>query len=114
MKTLLVIPWDGERGGVVSVVQNLAKYLRDCGHEILFFYPESPILLKTKTNSLSFPAVALRITAPFGKPRPLLSGLAFPVLFPIILGQLIWLIRKHHIRVINVHYPLDSFFYFGV
>ena len=39
LNVLLVLPWDAERGGVVSVVDNLAQRLQADGHNVLFFHP---------------------------------------------------------------------------
>jgi hypothetical protein len=39
INTLFVVPWDNGRGGVVSVVENLARYLQARGHTVLFFIP---------------------------------------------------------------------------
>ena len=58
MKILLVVPWDGQAGGVVSVVSNLANYLRSQGHEIFFFHPRKTLWLKRNRPPLVFQGVS--------------------------------------------------------
>src|SRR5690349_18393634 len=90
VKTLIVVPWDEERGGVVSVAENLAKYLAAQGHGVLFLHPGKAVLLKRRTTNSGFPGVELRLSFPFAMPRRYVSAIAFPLLFPIVLVQLIW------------------------
>jgi L-malate glycosyltransferase len=113
VKTLLVVPFDG-RGGVVSVAEDLAKYLREHGHEVVFFHLGETLFLKGRTTPLGFPDLQLRLSFPFAKPRPLVSALAFPVLFPIILLQLMWFLWSRRIQIVNLHFAIDNFFYFAV
>jgi len=114
MKTLVVVPWDQQRGGVVSVTENLAKYLRAQGHTVLFFHPGPTVLLKTKQKGTGFLGAQLRLGYPFSKPRPIVSALAFPFLFPFMLLQLVWFLRTRRIQLVNLHYPIDNFFYFAI
>jgi glycosyltransferase involved in cell wall biosynthesis len=114
MKVLLVVPWDGRRGGVQSVVENLARYLQGLTHTVLFFHPGPAVVLKIRTTELGFWGIQLRLCFPLKKPRPLVSTVAFPFLFPVVLVQLIWFLRRHRIQIMNVHYPTDNFFYFAI
>jgi glycosyltransferase involved in cell wall biosynthesis len=115
MNTLLVVPWDEKRGGVVSVVDNVARHLRAEGHEVLFFHNGPSVLLKSRTTELGYPGVLLRLTMPFGPGfRGVLRTLAFPLLFFSSLLQLIWFLRRRRIRVVNVHYPTDNCIYFAI
>src|SRR5687768_4634863 len=114
MNTLLVLPWDQARGGVVSVGENLARYLQTQGHNVLFLHVGPSIVLKTGTNKLGFPAVQLRLSFPFALPRRVISAVAFPFLFPFVLGQLLWFLRRHRIQIVNLHYVIDNFFYFAI
>ena len=114
MNTLLVLPWDQARGGVVSVGENLARYLQAQGHKVLFFHAGPSLVLKAGTNKLGFPAVQLRLSFPFALPRRVVSALAFPFLFPFVLGQLLWFLRRHRIQIVNLHYVIDNFFYFAI
>jgi glycosyltransferase involved in cell wall biosynthesis len=43
-----------------------------------------------------------------------MSAFAFPFLFPFVLVQLIWFLHSHRIRIVNLHYPIDNFFYFAI
>src|SRR4030095_6307311 len=103
MNILLVLPWDAERGGVVSVTENLARYFHTRGQKVLFFHAGPSVILKTYTNKLGFPAVQLRLGYPFAQPRPLVSAVAFPFLFPLAFVQLIWFLRKYRIQIVNLH-----------
>jgi len=114
MNILLVVPWDDERGGVVSVAENLTRRLQARGHNVLFLHPGPSVLLKHKTTKLGFPGVELRLCFPFARPRRLISGIAFPFLFPLILFQLLWLLKSRRIQIVNLHYPLNNFFYFAI
>jgi glycosyltransferase involved in cell wall biosynthesis len=116
MNTLLVVPWDHERGGVVSVVKNLARYLQARGHTVLFFHPGPAVFLKRRVTKLGFPGVQLRVNMPFlrGSRHTLLRLLAFPFLFTTGMVQLIWLLRKHRIDIVNLHYLLDNYLYFAI
>lgn len=115
IRTLLVVPWDEERGGVVCVAENLTRYLQARGHEVMFFHPGKTPFLKRRPTKLGFAGVTLRLIMPFGdRHRRLLRILAFPLLFNLSLLQLIWFLHRHRIQIINLHYPVDNFFYFGI
>src|SRR5688500_5318580 len=109
MNTLLVSPWDHERGGAVYVVDSLARYLQARGHGVLLFHSERTILLKSRITKLGFPGVRLRLNMPFGPGlRGVLRTLAFPFLFTTALLQLMWFLRARRIHIVNVHYPFDD------
>jgi glycosyltransferase involved in cell wall biosynthesis len=115
MRILIVVPWDQEYGGVASVVGNLAEFLKGEGHEVFFFHPcRETIFLKNRMTKWGFPGFQLRLGLPFGVRHPFLTALAFFGLFPFTLYQLIRLIKRHGIEIVNIHYPVDHFFYFGL
>jgi glycosyltransferase involved in cell wall biosynthesis len=114
MNFLLVVPFDEERGGVVSVAENLAKYLQAHGHTVLFLHPGPAVLLKTRITKQGFQGIELRLGFPFAPPRRLISAMAFPFLFPVVLLQLLWFLRRRRIHVVNLHYPVDRFFYLAI
>jgi glycosyltransferase involved in cell wall biosynthesis len=115
MKALLAVPWDSKRGGVVAVVDNVATCLQAGGHDVVLFHSDQAARLTVKSTQLGFPGVELRLTLPFGPGlRGVLRTLAFPFLFPIILAQLIWLLRRRGIQIVNLHYPIDNFVYFAI
>jgi len=114
MRILLVVPQDEEIGGVASAVGNLARYLAGQGHQVFFFHPTSAIRIKRKTTKLGFPGFELRLQMPFGERHTAISLLAFVFLFPIVMCQLIWLIHRYRIQIINIHYPADFFVYFAL
>ena len=114
MKVLLVTSEDETIGGVAYVVGHLARHLRDRGHEILFFNSGRTRLLKRKTTKLGFDGCALGLQMPFGDRHPAISLPLFSLRFPIALLQLMWLIKKQRIQIVNIHYPSESFVYFAI
>jgi L-malate glycosyltransferase len=114
MRTLLVSMEDGEIGGVNHVIGNLARYLKQQGHEVFFLHPSESIVLKRKITKSGFPGFQLRMQPPRGQRHPIVGILAFLILFPVAMYQLIRLIQRYRIQVINIHYPDDCFFYFGL
>ena len=114
MRILLVVPWDEEAGGVASVVGNLACYLQGKGHEVIFLFPGRSISPKPKVTKWGYPGFELRMQAPFGIRPPMVSLTAFLLLFPITMFQLMRFLKKYRIQIVNVHYPMDSFYYFSI
>jgi glycosyltransferase involved in cell wall biosynthesis len=114
MKVLLVVPWDQERGGVMNAVENLAVYLRSHGDSVLFLQPALPVILRTGKTFGGFTGVRLRLGFPNSPPRRVISTMMFPFLFPVVLIQLLWMLHKHRIEIVNLHFLNDRFFYFAV
>jgi glycosyltransferase involved in cell wall biosynthesis len=115
MNVLLVVPWDEKRGGVISVVDNLARHLQAAGHHVLFFHNGGPLILRSGVTQLGYSGVRLRLTMPFGPGfRGVLRTLVFPFIFLSNLIQLIWFLRSRRIDIINLHYPTDPCLYFAV
>jgi len=114
MRILLALPNDNDTGGVVSVVQNLAKYLTSRGHDVLFLNASDGIFIRAKPTKLGCPGFDLRMQSPFGDRHPTISILAFLFFFPIGMYQIVRLVRRHRIDVINIHYPADCLFYFAL
>jgi hypothetical protein len=67
-------------------------------------------------TKLGFPGVQLRVNMPFGRDRrhTLLRLFAFPFLFTMSMVQLLWLLRKLRINVVNLHDPNDHGLYFAI
>jgi glycosyltransferase involved in cell wall biosynthesis len=114
VKVLIVTSDDETIGGVAYVVGHLARQLRDRGHEILFFNLGKTLRLERKTTKLGFNGYVLGLQLPFGDRHPAISLLLFFLRFPIGLLQLMWLIKRQHIQIVNIHYPSESFFYFAI
>ncbi|MGE5217903.1 MAG: glycosyltransferase family 4 protein, partial [Chloroflexota bacterium] len=114
MNILLVVPQDEENGGVASVVGNLGRYLTHRGHRVFFFHPAAGIFLKRKTNRLGFSSFYCRLQMPFGERHPAVSLAIFLVLLPVVAFQLILLLRRNKIEIVNIHYPADSLVYFAL
>jgi glycosyltransferase involved in cell wall biosynthesis len=115
MNVLLVVPWDEKRGGVISVVDNLARHLEAAGHKVLFFHSGGGLILKSRVTKLGYPGIQLRLTMPLGSGlRGLLRTLVFPFVFGSNLLQLIWCLRSRRIDIVNLHYPTDHCSYFAV
>ena len=104
---------DEKVGGVASVVGNLADCLSRRGHEILFLNSGNSHRVKSKTTQWGFNGFELNLCLPTGERSSVVSALLFAVRFPIGLFTLIWLIIRHEIEVVNIHYPTESFFYFA-
>lgn len=114
MKLLLVVPWDQEFGGLAYVVGNLAKYLKDHGHTVFFLHPGGSSTPRRRTSTWGFPGYEMDLRGPFVKERPIRSVIAFVVMLVPTLWRLRSLIKTHGIEIVNVHYPLERFLYFGV
>ena len=115
LNVLLALPWDAERGGVVSVVANLARGLQKNGHNVVIFHPFDSVILKHRVTQLGFAGVQLRLTMPFGAGlRGLVRTILAPFLFVSSLLQLLWFLRSHNVDVVNVHYVLDNYVYFAI
>jgi len=114
MNVLLVVPWDQASGGVASVVQNLARRLQNRGHTILFLHPGLPNRPRAHTSKSGFPGFEVNLRAPLVQARPLKSAVAFIWNLVPTLYRLASLIRERRIDVVNIHYPIESFVYFGI
>jgi glycosyltransferase involved in cell wall biosynthesis len=114
MNILTVVPWDQEYGGVASVVGNLAQQMTRKGHNVYFLFPGNSNTLKTKISKWKFPSYELKLRSPIISTRPLKSRIAFfGYLLPTLL-QLIILLLRHRIEIVNVHYPMDEDIYFAI
>lgn len=114
MRVLFVAPWDQMLGGVGQVVGNLARYLHSRGHQVFFFHPGECNVVKERRTQWGFPGLQLNIRKVFFRTRPVRTFLTFVVFFLPTMYQLTRLIRRHGIQIIHIHYPLDSFIYFGI
>ena len=112
MNVLLVVPWDQEFGGVASVVGNLARCLSR--HHVVFLYPGGPNRLRQKRTTWGFSGYDINLRALFIRDRPIRSVVAFLVFFLLTMYQLERVIRSQGIQIVNIHYPLEAFVYFGV
>jgi glycosyltransferase involved in cell wall biosynthesis len=111
---MLVVPWDQEFGGVASVVGNLATRLERAGHRVIFVHPGEPKRRGRRTTRWGFTGYEINLRAPFVRHLPFRSIVAFALFFPVTMYQLTSMVLAHRIQVINVHYPVESFVYFGV
>jgi L-malate glycosyltransferase len=114
MRILLIVPWDHTIGGVASVVGHLARYLKSHGHEVLFLHPGGKNFLSEKTTRWGFRGVDLALRGTYYANHPVRSVLTFLVFFPIVMSQLIRLIRRYRIQIVNIHFPKDCFMYFAL
>lgn len=113
LNVLLAVPWDQESGGVAAVVGNLARQLESQGHRVLFFHPGRPEVMREKKTKWGFQGVELNLRTPFIPGRMLRSVIAFLITFPFTLFQLVRLLTRHDIQVVNIHYPGDAFVSFA-
>lgn len=112
MNVLIVAPWDQTFGGVAAVVNNLARQLVAAGHGVSFFSGKtSSFVLRRGGTRLGFPQFRLLCLVPFVGNISWRGSLAGIVMFPFVLLQLLWLIRRERIDVINIHYPTSQLFF---
>lgn len=114
MNCLIVVPWDQEFGGVASVVRNLAVYLRGGNHEAYYLHPGERNIVSSGTTKLGFTGFKLRLRVPIVKGHLIRSLIAFLLYFPSTLIQILYVLLTRRIDIINVHYPIDEFFYFAI
>src|SRR5215510_4200282 len=114
MRILLVTSGDETIGGVAYMVGNLARQLKSRGHEIIFLHSSKSIFAVSKTTKWGFPGFELNLQLPYGDRHPIVSLPLFLLRFPIGLFQLIRLIHKHRIQIVNIHYPAEYFWYFAI
>jgi glycosyltransferase involved in cell wall biosynthesis len=114
MRILIAAPHDEEVGGVSYVVGNLAKYFKSRGHDIVFVFPGRAFRAKQRVTRLGFRGFEIRMQVAFGVRHPVISIPAYVVRFPVGLYQLLRLIRKYRIQIINVHYPMGCFYYLAL
>jgi len=114
MRILLVAPDGGEIGGVASVIGNLSRSLQRQGHEVSLFYTGPSTFLRTKTTKAGLPAFELNLQMPFGTRNPILSLILFLIRFPLAMYQMIRLIKRQKIQIVNIHYPADIAWYFAL
>jgi glycosyltransferase involved in cell wall biosynthesis len=114
VNVLIVVPWDQTRGGVATVVNNLAKHLAQNGHGVHFLHPGDAARPQPKTTRAGFPGYQLNLRGPVVARRPLVSAAAFWLHLPATLLRLRKLLRAHRIEVVSIHYPLPSFLYFAL
>lgn len=113
LSVLLVVPWDQEIGGVASVVGYVARHLAAHGHQVLFLHPGPSETLRYKKTKWGFEGVELNLRTPVIQQNRLRSVIAFLVTFPFTLFQLIRLVRKHKIQVVNIHFAGPASVYFA-
>jgi glycosyltransferase involved in cell wall biosynthesis len=114
MNVLLVVPWDERVGGVASVVGNLARRLERAGHRVVFFHLGDSERCRSRTTAWGFPGYERNLRPPFIREHPIRSILACLAYLTLTLYQLARVIRRHRVQIVNVHYPTDSFVYFGL
>ena len=114
VKVLIVCQKEEEVGGVQNVIVNLTRHLRTRGHEVSHFHIGTNALMRSTRNSQGIPCYDLHLQLPLGD-RPWIASIPlFLVRFPMALAQLIRLIRKNGIQVVNVQYPGESACYFAI
>ncbi len=96
------------------MVGNVARDLTRRGHQVCFFHPASTVFLRGTKTKLGFAGFNLRLQMPVEERNLIITLAAFLILFPISLCQLVLLIRRHNIQVINIHYPIPRFVYFAI
>jgi phosphatidylinositol alpha-1,6-mannosyltransferase len=96
------------------VVTNLAKHLEQRGHGVVMLHPghsERPALRKTIRG---FTGYEYNLRTPLIRDRPVRSLIAFLVYLVPTLLRLSSILRYHRIGIVNIHYPVEGFVYFGI
>src|SRR5882724_9095898 len=114
VRILLVTSVDETIGGVPYVIGNLARHLNRRGHEIMFLHSGTTLRPRQKTTKWGFTGFDLNLQMPFGDRHPIISLPLFLLRFPVALFQLIRLIQKYRIQIVNIHYPAECFFYLAI
>jgi glycosyltransferase involved in cell wall biosynthesis len=114
VRILLVTSADETIGGVPYVIGNLARHLNRRGHEVIFLYSGTTLCPRKKTTQWGFTGFDLNLQMPFGDRHPIISLPLFLLRFPVGLFQLIRLIQKYRIQIVNIHYPGECFFYLAI
>ncbi len=104
---LFVLPWDFQLvGGVNTVVANLAGECARSGRALplllmgLWEYPEL-----TEGTARGLTAASYRLRSPAGNELDLRTVVAFVLTLPSALVVVARFLRRHHVAVVNVHYP---------
>jgi len=105
---------DETTGGVPYVIGNLARHLNRRGHEVIFLYSGTTLCPRKKITQWGFTGFDLNLQMPFGDRHPIISLPLFLLRFPVGLFQLIRLIQKYRIQIVNIHYPAECFFYLAI
>ena len=114
MGVLLVMPWDLEFGGVQSVVTNLGRYLQGRGHGVVMLHPGDPERPSVRRTIHGFTGYELNLRSPSIPGKRFRSLLAFLVYLVPTVYRLSVIIRTHRIGIVNLHYPVECFVYFGI
>src|SRR5215831_2894593 len=114
VRILLVTSVDETTGGVPYVIGNLARHLNRRGHEVIFLYSGTTLCPRKKITQWGFTGFDLNLQMPSGDRHPIISLPLFLLRFPVGLFQLIRLIQKYRIQIVNVHYPAECFFYLAI
>jgi glycosyltransferase involved in cell wall biosynthesis len=111
---LLVTAGDETIGGVAYVVGNLARHLQSRGHDVIFFHVGNSVIIKSKTTQWGFHSFNLNLQMPFGDRHAATSLLLFCFRFPVVLFQLLRLLQRRRIQIVNIHYAAESYIYFAI
>jgi glycosyltransferase involved in cell wall biosynthesis len=114
VRILLVTSGDETIGGVAYMVGNLVRQLKSRGHDVFFLHSGNTLFSVSKTTKWGFPGFELNLQMPLGDRHPIISLPLFLLRFPIGLFQLIRLIQKYRIQIVNIHYPAEWFWYFAI
>ncbi len=114
MRILLAAP-KIEIGGVQGVFRTLCDYLRSQGHEVFVLHLADGLFLERNVAG-AVESFGLRFQPLSGKRPAIIRAAAFAALMPLGFVQLIRLIRRLRIQVVNIHYPdpADAFLPFAL
>lgn len=91
------------------MVRIVSEQLRSRGHGVQFLHPGDSNRLRRKTARNGFPAWELNLRGTTSAAHPVRSRVAFATFLGPTILQLLRLLRRERIDVVNVHFPVDSF-----
>lgn len=103
----LVSQFYPHKGGVESAVYNLSRTLFRQNHKVWVATARAPRELPPQ-EVIDEVAVSRYFLS---LPRTLKLALAFPPMFPVTIVRLWWLVKRHQISVINLHFVDDAGLY---
>jgi glycosyltransferase involved in cell wall biosynthesis len=109
MRVMIAVPWDQDRGGVASVVGQLGRFLAGRGHRVVFLFPGTNGSPERVTTTWGFDGYRVAFGTPWESAGSLRGTVSFWIRLPLVVAQLVRILRRERIQILNVHYPLDLF-----
>jgi glycosyltransferase involved in cell wall biosynthesis len=102
--------WVTETSGLGTVMKNLCQQLDRRGHTVIVLQDGQASVMRAK-RLWGGEAYELNLRPPNVTGRAVRSGASFSLFLPGVLYQLLRLVRRRSIEIMNVHYPEECFVY---